>query len=535
MRLVGRFGGYDCEDAPFARGGTASLYLAEGATLVGKCYDQPIVDESRIRMSGELCALGRNTLRGGVPVGSTVATSLCWPIDLIDRPDGAITGVILPALPGGFLRDKGTPRSLDFLLMRRAAPPPAEIRVRVVRRLAEVFAWLDELRLVHGDLSPKNVVWTADPEPAVCVIDVDGMSPRAPSTGVATPGWMDPRLVEGQIPAHDHFSDRYALALAIYRGLFLTPGNLDRRTDGTWPKPTAIPEGTPAGLRALLLATLGNPLSTEDRASPEDWVLALDSAFYRGDGTPDRHALDWLDEAAGYDEIPPTPAPPAPAPPLIRTDPPPSSAARIARSPAAIAVKWLARVVFGLLLLAVSFVLRVVPSLRRRFDAVPWITREMRYATEGLTMVFFVGIGILFAYGLGSAIVSGIYDFFEFDLPAGPKSTANLAVGDCVFYHPGPSTAPVVVGDCDDPHWGQVFALPVIVNPPVVTEPTVSQASQEACATAFTALPGETRQGMIHFTFYPNIANWDPVLPHRASCLLARPDGIPWTDSRVDS
>src|SRR4051812_19291924 len=108
--------------------------------------------------------------------------------------------------------------------------------------MAEILAYLDSCGLVHGDVGGKKVVWSITPDPVVYRIDCDGLMPQppAPTVGVQTPGWTDPRLFERLIPAHDHLSDWYALGLAMYRGLLLQPGNLDRK-DGIWPAPSQIP------------------------------------------------------------------------------------------------------------------------------------------------------------------------------------------------------------------------------------------------------------------------------------------------------
>ena len=109
-------------------------------------------------------------------------------------------------------------------------------------------------------------------------------------------GWKDPRLLDKVIPAHDKYSDWYALALAMYRGLLLTPGNLgEKKPDGSWPKPQAIPDDLDPAMADLLTRALADPLNAEARPRPGEWVQGLVSAFLR-DGAFDDDAVRRLDE-----------------------------------------------------------------------------------------------------------------------------------------------------------------------------------------------------------------------------------------------
>ena len=74
----------------------------------------------------------------------------------------------------------------------------------------------NEWLLVSLTCSGKNLVWTLTPAPVMYLIDCDGMVPQrpAPRTGVQASGWTDPRVVDRLVPAHDHYSEWYALGLA---------------------------------------------------------------------------------------------------------------------------------------------------------------------------------------------------------------------------------------------------------------------------------------------------------------------------------
>ncbi|SET11943.1 hypothetical protein [Nonomuraea wenchangensis] len=508
MRIAGRYGDYDIEDTAFATGGMAAVHRISGAELVFKRYATPVVEPARLGMLEELCALGRNVHGEGVPaVGDTVRDSLCWPIDLVTRRSGAVTGVVMPLLPDRFLRPGGSPRTLDFLLLRRAAPPSAEVRVAVLARLAGIFAWLEELRLVHGDLAPKNIAWCDAPAPGLCLIDVDGVAPADPPPwrGVSTPGWQDPRLVAGLIPAHDGASDRYALALALYRGLFLVPGNLARGADGRWPRPAAIPPDADPGLREALEATLGTPLDPDGRTAPGAWVELLDAAFPAGDAA----ALRRLDDAARPDRPPVVPAVPAPAPP----DPPDPQPQKPPKPR-----------------------LSALPALWARLRRSPVATlRALAKRVVSVSFVAFVVVGL--GWALISGLVGSVVDLAVsvrslFDPPVVPHTKAGLAldVGECLVYPVNEKTLPVV-GDCDELHWGQAFArLPLDVR--TVTLGELAKGADAACGRRFAELDDDVRLGFASFALYPNVQAWQSG--HRtAVCVLVRSNHAPWEGGRV--
>jgi len=376
VRIEGALGSYDVEARPFASGGNADLFLcSQPPHLIYKRYKRAVDDSHRRDQILKVRQLGREVLvHGKEEPGSTPEASINWPIDSIHNANGAILGVILPKIPDSFLTSRNVPRSLDFLLLARADPPPpdARVRVSVLLRVAEIFAWLNSHRLIHGDFSSKNIVWRSDPQPGAYLIDCDWLHPQQPrpTFGTVTPGWIDPRLVASRIKAHDHYSDWYALALAMYRGLFLNPGWLERLPDGTWPKPTGIPSGLDPQVRTLLEQTLGNPLHVRPRAKPSQWVTALLTAFVTTSGFKgaaltalDSHASQFRSRygisapprtakttpsvarpAAPKSATRPTaPATPKPVPPVVPIPAPQTAPARTASPPVARSKRWLRR------------------------------------------------------------------------------------------------------------------------------------------------------------------------------------------------
>jgi hypothetical protein len=311
MKLTGTYGIYVIEDEPFNdQGRFGRLFrISSPPGYVYKAYYEPITEHQARKQLLRIRQLGREVLvkREQIP-GLTPESSINWPIDSVERR-GLVNGVVIPEIPGRFFRPNGKPRTLDFLHMRRADTPPAWGRVSVLTRLAAIFRWLAEKRLVHGDLSFKNVVWCSDPEPGAYLIDCDGLrelGSRA-TTGVATDGWIDPRLVEGAIKDHDQFSDWFALGLAMYRGLLLNRGYLSRNADGSWPVPRGFPKGLDARVRDHIRRTLSHPLDVHARTPPGQWVETL-IATYMPDGRFDDAALRVLDEYAGTTLVAATPA-----------------------------------------------------------------------------------------------------------------------------------------------------------------------------------------------------------------------------------
>jgi hypothetical protein len=282
LRVSGALGSYDVDAVPLKSGGQGSILQVVGADLVYKRYRAPIRDASEVERLGRLAELGRRVqAEAGAPAGESGATSINWPVDVVFAGH-EIVGVILSLIPPRFLLPTSVPRDFSFLYLHRAGPPPARVRVPVLIRFAEVLGWLATYGYVHGDVSGKNLVWADAPNPGAYLIDCDGLYlDGVPGNAIKTWYWADPRLLDGIIRRHDMRSDWYALALAMYRGLFLLPGNLDKEA-GKWRSPRNIPKAFDAGICDLLHRALDDPLDSSRRPSPEDWSAALRRVFIRG-------------------------------------------------------------------------------------------------------------------------------------------------------------------------------------------------------------------------------------------------------------
>ena len=182
--------------------------------------------------------------------------------------------------------------------------------------MAEILNFVDSRGLVHGDINGKNLAWTMSPVPVMYLIDCDGMVPQTPppTEGVQAMGWADPRVIDHLIPAHDQYSDWYALALAMYRGLLMTPGKLDsRQSDGSWPKPKDILADLHATIATLMHRGLDHPLDPLSRPQPAEWVQGLIETFLEN-GRFNDDAVEKLDELSAvtaatrpaFTQLPPT-------------------------------------------------------------------------------------------------------------------------------------------------------------------------------------------------------------------------------------
>jgi hypothetical protein len=310
----GLHGSYSVRSDVLSKGGVGAIHRTTDPGFVYKQYFSADKAPSRPHLE-RLTGIGRDVLiRQGRKPGESPESSVNWPVDLVPGPGGTVTGVVLPLIPDELFNEFGSVRGLEFLVMARANPPGAKARIVLLLRMAEILAFVNARGLIHGDVNGKNLAWSVDPAPVMYLIDCDGMVPQQPppTTGVQAMGWTDPRIVERRIPGHDQYSDWYALALAMYRGLLLTPGRLDKAADGSWPGPGRIPPSFPPALTELLRRGL-DPLRQNRRPAPQEWVNGLVTTYLPG-GAFDEKAIAALDAIS-------TPAPRTqPFVPLPTTD-----------------------------------------------------------------------------------------------------------------------------------------------------------------------------------------------------------------------
>ncbi|BCJ41051.1 hypothetical protein GCM10010168_46510 [Actinoplanes ianthinogenes] len=320
-RVRGAHGDYTVVGEAINAGGVGSIFRTTDPKWVYKEYHSPEKAPPAEHLQ-RLVEIGRDVLiRQGQEIGSRPESSINWPVDIVRGSGGRIVGCVLPAIPDRYFHPTlNCVNTIEFLVMRRSKPPAATYRMVVLLRMAEILAFVHSKRLVHGDVNAKNVAWTLRPEPAAYLIDCDGMVPQDPPpvSGVQANYWTDPRVVDRVVPAQDHYSDWYCLALAFYRGLLLPAGGNLPKVNGKWAPPGQIPADLDPRIAALLRRGLTDPLDPSRRPEPAEWVSTL-MAVYIVDGRYDDAALAKLDPVT-FTPLPPTPPPPAPGPPAA---PPP--------------------------------------------------------------------------------------------------------------------------------------------------------------------------------------------------------------------
>lgn len=175
--------------------------------------------------------------------------------DLSTDPVG--TALIMQLAEGGSLAD-----TLD----RRGVLTPGEL-VTVLCPVARALHDLHGLGLVHGDLSPGNVLLTAEGKPLIADLGMSRLAGHAGDEVWATESWAAPEVLAGgsPIPA----SDVYSLGAIAWRALTGAP-----------PEPAALrpdlavlaPEVS-AQLRDLVTAALAHTHSA--RPLPGEFAITL--------------------------------------------------------------------------------------------------------------------------------------------------------------------------------------------------------------------------------------------------------------------
>lgn len=206
------------------RGGGGTVASVRGHPLVVKRYHRPDeVDEDALRRF-----VGwRRELRDGDR--ARLDRSTTWPLATVTEA-GRPVGFVMCRVPDRFAAvvrgpsgDRRTVlREAQYLFCRttqsrRLGLPDValEDRLAVVYELVDTVAFLHRCRVVVGDLSSRNVVWSAAP-PAVVLLDCDSFvlglvgSPVPPT---ATVDWDDP----SQPGVSAASSDVYKLALFVLR------------------------------------------------------------------------------------------------------------------------------------------------------------------------------------------------------------------------------------------------------------------------------------------------------------------------------
>jgi serine/threonine protein kinase len=176
--------------------------------------------------------------------------------------------LVLDLLAGG---------SLAALLARRGRLRPGEV-VTALAPVAAALAHAHERGVVHGDLSPGNVVFTAEGRPVLTDLGVARVLGEEAAREV-TPAYVDPSVARGGAPGPA--SDVFGVAAAAFHALTgvapwtaATPADTLRvAAEGVLPDLAELAPGAPPDLRAVI----GRGLSADshDRGSAAAFALDL--------------------------------------------------------------------------------------------------------------------------------------------------------------------------------------------------------------------------------------------------------------------
>jgi len=161
------------------------------------------------RLRPDACATAVDALRREVVVLRTLDTPYVVRLREV-LGEGAETVLVLDLAAGG---------SLAALLVRRGRLDPGEV-VTVAGPLASALAAAHAAGLVHGDVTPANVLFTADGMPLLSDLGVARVAGDArPVDGTAE--YVDPAVAAGGLP--DAAADVWALAAICHHLLAGTP------------------------------------------------------------------------------------------------------------------------------------------------------------------------------------------------------------------------------------------------------------------------------------------------------------------------
>ncbi len=122
-----------------------------------------------------------------------------------DGPDGVV--LVLERAEGGSLLD---------LVMARGALPPGEA-VTATGPIAQALAAAHASGLVHGDVTPSNVLFSADGRPLIADLGVARVAGEQPAAVGVTHGFTAPEVLGGAQPTPA--SDVYGLAVTVRTAL----------------------------------------------------------------------------------------------------------------------------------------------------------------------------------------------------------------------------------------------------------------------------------------------------------------------------
>ncbi|SHP56078.1 protein kinase family protein [Mycobacteroides abscessus] len=211
--------------------------------------------------------------------GARLISLSAWPCVVVES-QGLTIGFVMPAVPDDFFTDiltvRGSSKIIaefqhllnpEHVLARRGIELTDEQRYALLHELVSALTFLHQIEVCVGDISPKNLLFSLSPEPAVYFIDCDAMrvAQRSVHPQLETPGWEVPTKREELGTPQ---SDIFKLGLLALR---LLAGDQDTRD------PRHLPESTPALLRQAIVETVSRPAGKRPPLSA--WTYALARAI----------------------------------------------------------------------------------------------------------------------------------------------------------------------------------------------------------------------------------------------------------------
>jgi serine/threonine protein kinase len=264
------------------QGGQGVVYAAPkvattfAASMVYKEYKPAVLAGIDFTALAAMPAMVEDTL--SYAQAERLISLAAWPCAVV-RDGDTPTGFVMPVIPQTFFTAlttvKGTrSATAEFqhllnhssVLAARGVSLDYGQRYGLLREVASALGFLHARGVCVGDVSPKNLLYSLSPHPAVYLIDCDAMRVNGVSalTQVQTPGW--------EVPAGEElatvYSDTYKLGLLALR---LLAGDHDTTS------PAHLPATTPALVRQVITDTLTNP--PERRPLPQAWSYLLGHAI----------------------------------------------------------------------------------------------------------------------------------------------------------------------------------------------------------------------------------------------------------------
>lgn len=257
-----------------AEGGQGTIFRA--ARMPGELYKR-YLDPTALHV-GELKRLIRriHVDERSQHARETILRSTAWPTSVV-LENGRHVGLMMPEAPPRFstaIGGKTRLKELQFLIFEpkpmwsEVGLPGPEERRELALGYVRLFKALHDAEIIIGDVSPRNLLWTLDPDPAVYAIDCDGFRVNgypAPTPQAQTPDWVDPDQETGRASFD---SDRFKLALLVIRILLVEPKATPQQVAADPQRRTALGDR---------VAELVCKVANGERSHAVEWLRALDN------------------------------------------------------------------------------------------------------------------------------------------------------------------------------------------------------------------------------------------------------------------